>query len=130
MFDCRNQAWGQEPTQIAMVATVVGEVVGGERRVTTDDDDGVARTNYESGVSGTKAPVAAVEEERGDGERCDGAEVEGDGRDSEDRRDGEEALCEADQQAANLDLDAAAPGVARAAAAVPKHQHSHVHQDV
>lgn len=128
MFDCRNQAWGQEPTQIAMVATVVGEVVGSERCETTDEDDGVARTNYESGVSGTKAMVAAVEEEHGDEERCDGVEVEEDGRDNEDRRDGEEALREADQPAggyANLGLDAAASGFARADAVVPKPQHCH-----
>lgn len=94
MFDYRNQVWGQEPTQIAMVVTVV--VVGGEGRETTDEDDGVARTNYGLDVFGTKVLVAVVEE-RGDEESWDGAEVEGDGRDSEDRRDGEEALCEADQ---------------------------------
>jgi hypothetical protein len=130
-LDCRNQAWKQVPTQSAM-AVAAGEGVDGEGRVTTDEDGEVARMNYGSGVSGTKAP-AAVEGERGDKERCDGAEVEGDGGHNEDQRDEEEACCEVDRQAggcADLDQDAAAPGGARAAAAVPKDQNPHFHQDV
>lgn len=66
------------------MVVAAGEVVGGEGCVTTDENDEVARMNYGSGVFGTKAPVVAVEEERGDKERYYGAEVEGDGRDNGD----------------------------------------------